>query len=167
MRMKSSRPLDAEAAREQCLRLLERRARSASELRQRLRERGYEQEIIDDTLAAMERAGLVDDEEFARTWVASRLASGSGGRRRLRWELQRKGLAEEVIRRTVDENVDDETELTQALALAKRRLREQVPDVSALARLRRLLLSRGYGFGVVDSVIRQLSSRREEPSEDM
>ncbi len=128
MRTKSNRPLDAEAAREQCLRLLERRARSAAELRQGLRERGYEQEIIETALAGMEQAGLVDDEEFAHTWVAHRMATGAAGRRRLRWELRRKGLAEEIIRRTVDETIDEEAELAQALAVARRRLREGPPD---------------------------------------
>ena len=84
----------------------------------------------------------------------------------MRGELQRKGLAEEVIRRTVDDAIDDEMEVAQALTAARRRLREQPPDAVALGRLRRLLLGRGYSFDVVNSVTRQLAARGEDPSED-
>ena len=156
-----------EAAREKCLRLLERRARSAAELRQRLKEAGFEQNTIDSVLGNLERAGLVYDAEFARAWVASRAASGAAGRHKLRWELRRKGIAEELVRQSVDEAVDDATELKQALDLARRRLRGQTADVPALVRLRRLLLGRGYGFGTVEEVVRQLSSQVGDLSDDI
>ncbi len=155
-----------EAAREKCLRLLGRRSRSAAELRQRLNEAGFEHDIIETVLAGLERAGLVDDAEFARAWVASRVASGAAGRHKLRWELRRKGIHEDLIRRSVDEGVDDETEVEQALELARRRLRGQPPDASALLRLRRLLLGRGYGFGPVEAALRRLSSQVEELGDD-
>ena len=160
MRTRSSGVRDAEAARAKCLRLLERRAHSASELERRLKEAGFEQNVIEETLTALEQAGLVDDEEFARAWVSHRVETGTAGRRRLRWELQRKGIAEDLIRRVVEEGVDDEREAVQALSLARKRLREQPADRPALLRVRRLLLSRGYGFQVVESVLRRLSPRR-------
>lgn len=151
-------PRDAEAARERCLRLLEKRPRSAAELRQRLESEGFEREVIEEVLFRLEQADLVDDEEFARQWVAHRMASGAG-RHRLRWELRRKGIEEELIRRSVDEQIDDDTELEQGLMLARRRLRGGRAEATTLLRLRRFLLGRGYGFDTVECVMRRLASQ--------
>lgn len=160
VRSKRPRPLDEDAAREQCLRLLTRRARAAAELRQRLRIAGYEHNIIETVLAGLEQAGLVDDAEFARSWVAERTAAGSG-RHRLRWELRKKGLREDLIRQAVADGVDDDKELEQALELARRKLGGQINDKQAILRLRRFLLGRGYGFEVVEQVMKRLASQED------
>lgn len=154
------RPLDEDAAREQCLRLLTRRARSAAELRQRLRTVGYEQNIIESVLTDLERAGLVDDADFARAWVAERTAAGTG-RHRLQWELRRKGVREDLIRQAVAELAEEDRELEQALALAQRKIRGQAAAGPTLLRLRRFLLGRGYGFEVVEQVMRRLASQED------
>jgi len=162
MRSKASaarrEPQDEQAAREKCLRLLGLRARSAAELRDRLKGEGFAQETIASVMRDLESAKLVDDEEFARSWVASRQAALAAGRRRLRWELRRKGVSEELIRRVVDEGVDDETELRLATELARRRLREgELPvEGKALGRLRRLLAARGFESDTVDTVLRRV-----------
>jgi regulatory protein len=160
-RIASADPDDAEAARERCLRLLATRARSQAELRQRLEARGYAETVIKSVIGDLARAGLVDDEEFARSWVSGRLSAGGSGRQKLRWELRRKGLAEELIRRHVDEAIDDGAELDSALQFARRRVRRGADAAKELARIRRLLLGRGYGFETVESVLRRLPIEEE------
>jgi regulatory protein len=150
-----------QAAREKCLRLLAARARSAAELRQRLRAGGFAEGVIEGVLADLAAAGLVDDAEFARAWVVSRQAAGGMGRERLRWELRRKGVSKELIGRVLEEAVSEEMELGQALALARKRLTRAPQDAKSLARLRRLLLSRGFGFGTVEMVMRRVVSEEE------
>ncbi len=167
MRTKNKRtgPAALEAAREKCLRLLERRARSAAELRQRLKEADFEHDVIETIVADLEQVNLINDEEFARSWVAHRLSTGAAGRHKMRWELRRKGIHEDLLRQVIDEAVDDDTEVEQALNLARRRLRDQPIDRPALVRLRRLLIGRGYGFGTVETVLRQLSTQANDLSD--
>ncbi len=142
-----------EAARERCLRLLSTRARSEAELRSRLRRAGFSPQVAEAALERLRGAGLVDDAEFARAWVEARRAAGGSGPAKLRWELRRKGVAEELIRRFVDEARDEQAELADALALARRRMAHGPADTAALGRLRRLLLRRGYGDETVESVM--------------
>jgi regulatory protein len=158
-------PTDAHQAREKCLRLLTTRPRSRRELQQALRRRGFDQHVIAEVIAGLEQAGLINDEEFARAWVASRLASGAG-RRKLHWELRQKGVPEPIIQDTLAHRADEGAELNQALALAQRRLRGE-PDAKELARLQRLLLGRGYEFDTVNAVLRSLAiaSDGETPQE--
>ena len=140
------------------MRLLERRARSAAELEQRLKAAGFEPAMIARVLGDLERAGLVDDQEFARLWVATRRTSG---KHKLLWELRRKGISEDLIRRTMEEMTSDESELERALDVARRRLREQSADAKARLRLRRFLLGRGFAFEVVDAVMGRVSAPEE------
>lgn len=154
------RPDDEEAARERCLRLLAVRPRSAAELLGRLRNAGFSEETAGRVVSGLAEAGLVDDKEFARAWVAERLAAGAG-RQKLRWELRRKGIAADLISQEVDQRVTDEVEAEQALALARRRLGDRRPEGPELDRLRRLLLGRGFGFETVATVLRRLCPEQE------
>jgi len=152
-RDRKPRVLDEAAARERCLRLLSVRARSTSELRERLARAGFERTVVDPVLIGLSEAGLVDDEEFARSWIAGRASAGIG-RRRLRAELARKGIERNVMERLLAEQVDDEAERGRLEILARKRLARAGMDAPTLARVRRFLIGRGYGFGMVDDVLR-------------
>ena len=158
---KLSRPDDEQAARDTCLRLLSRRARSAGELRERLRTGGVSTDVAEGVLSNLEDAGLIDDEEFTRSWVAGRKAAGGASRRRIAWELRRKGVDRNLIERVLREEMDDRTELGQAAQLARKKLRGQQVDGKELSRLRRHLLGRGFGFGTVDSVLQAVAREHE------
>jgi regulatory protein len=160
MRRKASpAPDDPEAARESCLCLLTLHARSAAELRDRLRRAGFADDVVEKVVADLAGAGLVDDLEFARSWVAGRQATGGIGKQKLRWELRRKGVASELIERVIEEAIHEDTEIEQALLLARKRLGGS--DAKDLARVRRLLVGRGFGFDIVDAVMRRVSSDGE------
>ncbi|HUU55497.1 MAG TPA: regulatory protein RecX [Armatimonadota bacterium] len=165
MRSKRSKGIarsdDEQAARAKCLRLLSRRARSAGELRERLQTGGCDTDVIEGVLSDLEGAGLIDDEEFARSWIASRRASGGAARRRLSWELTRKRVDRDLIDRVLDEELDDQQELDQAAQLARKKLRGRQLDGKELSRLRRHLLGRGFGFDTVDSVLKAVARQRE------
>jgi regulatory protein len=144
---------DGEAARKKCLRLLRLRARSAAELRDRLIRADFDEGTAAAVLADLERVGLVDDEDLARTWVADRHSAGRCGRQKLRWELRRRGIADEVIRRAIDSQISDEAEIRQATQLARQRLGAGPPREADVSRLTRFLLGRGFEPETVDAVV--------------
>lgn len=150
-----------QAAKEKCLRLLALRPRAAAELRQRLRRDGYEEEATEAAIAALQQVGLVDDREFARSWIASRQAGGGASRRRLAWELRRKGVSDALIRELVVNGIDEETETEQARQLARRRMPAEPADPRACQRFRELLLRRGFEYGTVQVVMREFSTVEE------
>ncbi|MFB3881168.1 MAG: regulatory protein RecX [Armatimonadota bacterium] len=148
--------LDEAGARERCLRLLSVRARSAAELRARLARAGFEETVVSRALSDLAEAGLVDDEEFARSWIAGRSASGIG-RHRLRSELAGKGIERAAIERLLAEQVDDRVERRRIEEIAARRLAAGPRDAKAVGRVRRLLLGRGFGYELVDDVLRAMA----------
>ncbi len=132
-------------AHEVSLRLLSVRARSTHEIETALVRRGYSPEVIGAMLSRLQACGLIDDEQFARTWVQSRAQVRGLARRRLRHELTNKG----VDMRTADEALADVTpddEVDAAGRLVRQRLGRLSgpPDDAQIRRVAALLSRRGF-----------------------
>ncbi|MGD8966751.1 MAG: RecX family transcriptional regulator, partial [Anaerolineae bacterium] len=88
---------DVERAYGRALDYLSYRPRSESEVRRNLREKDVEDQIVDEVVGRLTRAGLLDDREFARYWVENRARFNPRGLRGLRYEMQQKGVSRDII----------------------------------------------------------------------
>lgn len=79
-------------ARNVVLRKLTGSAKSRHQLAQTLRERDFTESVIETVLDRMEEVQLIDDAEFARTWVRTRHELKGLGSAALRRELQERGV---------------------------------------------------------------------------
>lgn len=147
-------------AREDAYRLLSFRARSEHELAERLRQKGYEDELIADVLASLRKYGFVNDEEFANTWVNSR--GKTRGRQALSHELRQKGIARETTREVLETRTSS-VEQDAARAAAIKRVGERPADRSreARARLAGYLGRRGFGWDIIKPVLAELYAGAE------
>lgn len=143
----------AERAAERALDLLSYRPRSEAEIRERLAER-YDPETAAEVLERLRRSGLVDDREFARYWVQSRLQHNPRGAVALRQELYQKGVDESAVEEALAE-YDEEEAAARAAETARRKLRGLPPDVFR-RRLTDYLLRRGFSYGVARTVVQQV-----------
>ncbi len=104
--------LQAEDANEltyqKALHFLSYRPRSSAEVRQNLVKRGTPEALVEETLVRLERAGLVNDLDFAQAWVENRNTFQPRSKSALRFELKRKGLSDEVVQTVLDKKVDDD-----------------------------------------------------------
>ncbi len=147
---------DAEAvARQILLDQLTGRARSRKELADKLAAKRVPGEIATALLDRFEEVGLVDDEAFARAWVASRQSTKGLAPRALAQELRRKGVADDVVREALDE-VRPEAEEAAARALVRKKLRSlsRVDDTTATRRLVGMLARKGYSSGLAYAVVK-------------
>jgi regulatory protein len=143
-------------------------ARSRKELSDRLASRNVPEEVATALLDRFEEVGLVDDEAFARSWIASRQPGKGLARRALAQELRRKGIDEEVARAALDE-VDPADEETAARALVRKKLRtlSRVDDTTATRRLVGMLARKGYGSGLAFAVVRDELAAAERSTADL
>lgn len=151
----------AERAAERALDLLSYRPRSEAEIRERLAER-YDPETTAEVLERLRRSGLVDDREFARYWVQSRLQHNPRGAVALRQELYQKGVDESAIEEALAE-YDEGDAAARAAETARRKLRGLPPDVFR-RRLTDYLLRRGFSYGIVRTVVQQVLA--DTPSDE-
>lgn len=130
-------------------------ARSRKELSDKLSSRNVPDDVATRLLDRFEEVGLVDDEAFARSWVASRQPGKGLARRALAQELRRKGIADDVAREALEE-IDPADEEAAARALVRKKLRSlsSVDDLTATRRLVGLLARKGYGSGLAFAVVR-------------
>lgn len=157
-------PADREAedlARTIVLRKLSAQARTRQELSKVLQAKEVPTEVGNAVLDRMEDVGLVDDAEFARSWVESRQSRRYLSKSALRRELSGKGVAKDEIDSAL-ENVDSDDEYAAALALAQKKYR----SMGALQRdvqYRRLtgaLARRGFGFAICSRVLAEVLDGR-------
>ncbi|MFC4786246.1 regulatory protein RecX [Nocardioides sp. MAHUQ-72] len=144
-------------------------ARSRKELDDKLAARNVPPEIATRLLDRFEEVGLVDDEAFARSWIASRQPGKGLARRALAQELRRKGVDDEVAREALDE-IDPAAEEEAARALVRKKLRSlaRVDDTTATRRLVGMLARKGYGSGLAFAVVREeLAASGRDHDEDL
>jgi regulatory protein len=132
------------------------RARSEREIRDRLTQKGYEPEVVEETITRLTRLGYLNDADFASRWVESR--GKTRGSRALSHELRQKGVAPDIAAETLAESRDSHTEYATARAAAVRKVGEQPPDQSreAQTRLAAFLQRRGFGWDAIRPVLREL-----------
>lgn len=131
-------------------------ARSRKELAERLAKKNVPDEIALRLLDRFEDVGLVDDEAFARSWIASRQPGKGLARRALAQELRRKGIDDEIAREALDE-IDPDDEEAAARRLVRKKLRSvaNVPTDKATRRLVGMLARKGYPPGMSFAIVRE------------
>jgi regulatory protein len=146
-------------ARDSSLNLLSFRARTATELRRRLREKGFPAEVVERCVEDLVERGLVDDSAFAETFVRDRVRLRPSGARRLAQELRRKGVdadtAGEAIEEVLRTEEVSELELARVAASKWARRSGEEPE-RARRRLHGFLARRGFGGDTVRQVMEEI-----------
>ena len=139
-------------------------ARSRFDLEQALAGKGVPAEIAADVLDRFEAAGLVDDAEFARSWVQQRQAGKGLSSRALADELRRKGVDDQLARDALAD-LDPEVEVQAAHELVRRKLRSMssLADEVKTRRLVGMLARKGYGPGLAFEVVRTELGAEQQP----
>lgn len=151
---------DPEAvARIVCLRLLDKRARSRSELEQALRGRGVPDDVAARVLDRFTEVGLVDDAVLARTMAAAQHRERGLARRAVAVKLRNRGLDDQVVADALTE-IEAESEPRRARELAERRVRSlsRLPAEVQIRRLVGYLGRKGYSAAVAFEVARSVVS---------
>lgn len=133
-------------ARDCAFRLLKFRQRSTQEIRQRLEKSGFGVKIINQTVAYLKQLNYLNDEDFARFWLRSRMESHPAGWPLLCYQLRQKGIAEEVVEKVSLElggQYDQDQAAKQLVALLGRRYQRLNP-LKRKKRLYDYLRRRGF-----------------------
>lgn len=146
-------------ARDSALNLLSFRARSATELRRRLREKAFPDEVVTRCVEDLVERGLIDDASFAESFVRDRVRLRPSGARRLVQELRTKGVDADTAADAIEEVLreEDVSELELARAAVKKWARRsgEEPD-RARRRLYGFLARRGFGAETVRRVMEEI-----------
>lgn len=144
-----------EEAYRDALAMLERKARTTSELSRALKRKGYVQEAVAGAIDRLRNNRLVDDSAFAKRFAEQRATNQRKGRMLIRQELLQRGVGRPDIDEAI-EQIEPEVERESALALA----RKKWPQTKGAERERKqkvmaMLMRRGYTGSVVRTAVQQ------------
>ncbi len=149
-----------ETAHEQALRFLEPRPRSSSELKQQLRKKKVTADVIDQVIARLTEAGLLDDAAFAKYWVENRETFRPRAGRALRFELKRKGLSDTAIKEAV--GTIDESESAYRAGAARAQRWSSLERREFMEKLGAFLVRRGFSYSVAKDAAKRLWDETRE-----
>ncbi len=146
-------------AKESALVYLSYRDRSIAEMNQRLSQKGYPPEVIENVIHTLEETDLLNDERFALSYSRYKVEEKSWGPEKLRFELYGKGiekeLAEVVIKRIYEKY--SQNDLIQKLISRRSKNRQNVNRAEMKKNID-YLKRRGFRW----DVIREAISNNEE-----
>ncbi|MBS6979944.1 MAG: regulatory protein RecX [Rothia mucilaginosa] len=135
-------------------------AKTRGQLRKKLQAEGFDAELIEPLLDKFEAAKLIDDAEYAQSFVAQKSRTKKLSRAALRRELAERGVRGEEVENALAQRTDEQ-EREDAAELVRKKLRPGM-DLSDRAekdkvtrRLLGMLARRGYSSSVSMSVIRE------------
>lgn len=149
-------------AKQVALRMVNGRMRSRSEIVSKLKDREFDQEVIEYTLDFLREYDLTDDTAFAKAWINDQLLKRPLGRSRLVQGLREKGVPEEAVTEALNERFDHEKEFDEALRAAEKKapkIRKTDPAVWDRS-MSNFLAGRGFSWSIVREILARYRDER-------
>ena len=137
------------------LRILTPRDHSKYELVKKLKQRGFSRQDIDAAISFCERFDYINDERTAHIYIRQLKRKGYG-KKRIKLELNKKGLKGTRIQGIVDQSVseNDEREGAERLVIKSIKRFEREKDVlKRRAKIYRFLHARGFSPAIMAEMV--------------
>ena len=142
-------------AKDRALKFLSYRDRSEKEIRTKLKDVGYEENILEWVIGELKRLKFLDDQRFALSYAQTQMITRPVGEYFLKRELKQKGVAEELIEQTLEKAYEEKDQFSVALELAQQRKKRyaNLDEIKVKKRVSDFLLRRGFSWDVVAEVM--------------
>lgn len=139
------------------LRIVERSYKSERELKDKLLLKGYDKDSIEKTMAFLKEYNFLSDNNYTKMYVKDK--SKVQGKNKIKFELYRKGISEEIIQEelsSIDE--EDEKEVAYNLAFKKYNVisKRESDKYKLSQKLYRYILSKGYSYDIATYAIKKV-----------
>ena len=144
------------AAKAAALRYVNHRARTRDEVRTSLVSKGFTEALAEDTIADLDRLGLLDDAAYARQYATSRFNGPGYGPARIRQDLIRRGVARRDIDAALEALAESEDLGAEAREQAAKKWRSLASEEDLRKRQKKTLdylVRRGFGFDQARSAV--------------
>ena len=137
---------------QQALRYVAMRSRSAWEVEFYLVRKQASPALTEQILNKLSIIGMIDDERYARAFVHDRRLLRPASRRKIKLELHKKRVSEEIIEEVLGEDPEPEQAALQAIIEQKRRQVKYQDN----QKLMQYLARQGFNYGDIKQALDQL-----------
>lgn len=138
--------------------VLEKSMKTEKMLKDYLKEKGYPIVCIEKAVEKIKNYGYIDDSQFCENYINS--YSKNKSKRKLKYDLLSKGVAENVIDEKLKEIVDDESEHQICLSLGNKYLKNKDIDLKTKQKFFNHLAGKGFDFGLISQVWEEIVNGR-------
>jgi regulatory protein len=147
------------------LRILTRRDMSSAELSRRVTGRGFTEALAGETVARLQEMGYLDDRRFARQWAESAIRNGRGYGPRLRLDLARQRVPDEIAAEVLASLAAEYDETDTLATLLARKFTGFNPSSATDREKRRVvqyLQRRGFSIAAIFEAFRKKQTEEEQ-----
>lgn len=140
------------------------RQRSENEVRQKLREKEFPDDVVDRVLEKLRRNNLIGDADFAESWVANRSLHRPRGARMLQQELRQKGISTETIAAVMPNQEDELANAVSALQKilqSKERAWQDLEEKERYQKAVQYLMRRGFNYSICKTAWDECAEEKE------
>ena len=151
-------------AKNYALNLLSFRNRSEKEIKERLKQKKFDNKTAEEVVDKLKSVDLIDDDKFARLWIKNRLTGKPRGKNLIKRELYQKGIKKEIIENAISEIYSETTEEELALKLAQKKAISyaKLDKVKAKHKLYAFLISRGFESELTGKIVNKIYGLMEK-----
>ena len=138
------------------MKLLDIRKRSVFEMKNRLRRKEFEEEIINEVIKELFEYGYLNDEEFAEAYINDRINFNPRGSFLVKKELREKGIAENIVNEKIKELFPEEKEMELAKKAAEKKretLNKDLEKNKIYQKTGSYLQGKGYSAYIIREVL--------------
>ena len=146
---------------EKALRYLQYQCRTRKEIEDKLTKDQYSPYVIHKVLDFLNHYGYVDDQEYTEKYIKDRLRFKPMGKRRIQYELQKKGIDQEILEDTF-ESIDLQ-EVDHAHTLLCKKIKNPTDFThKEKDRAVQFLMRRGYSYEIIRKAFDQMQKSEKE-----
>lgn len=134
------------------------RSRTAKEIRQKLKEKDFTEEVIEKMIAFCYEFDLINETELAKNYILDNFKLKSKGKNRIRIELINKGINPNLVEDALSEYYpnDDEYEKAKEFSLKKLKTKRTKDELKIKKSLYDSLIRKGYDSNIAIKVIKEI-----------
>lgn len=147
---------------ESALRIIEKSYKTEKEVRDKLKQKGYEENAITYSIEFLKKYNFLNDNYYAKAYISDKLSSM--GSQKIKYNLIQKGINKEIIEEELV-NINKENERNVALDIAKKKFeiikKKENGSYKISGKLYRYLISKGYEISIVSDIVKEIMSLDE------
>jgi regulatory protein len=132
--------------------------RTVFEVQDKLKDKEFSIDVIDDVIDDLIKYGYLDDEEYVKRYISNCNNLKPKSKKKIEFELIRKGIEKDLILEKLEENIIDEFEI--AYKLAYKRFGNKNYDKDTLKKKTFYFLSnRGFEYSIIKRVYEKIHNK--------
>ena len=148
-------------SRDYCLKLITIKDRTEKELRDKLREKNYDENTIEEEIEFLSNYGYINDSRYAEHFTNDAINLKKWGKSRIRTELLRRGIDRDIVDEAVEEAFADVEDDRLYSEMKKRYSNADFSNMKERTRIFNFYFRRGFSPDEIKGAMNRMSAFRD------